>query len=159
MEENLFDLLITRRKDKNILEIPEGKEQEYIVTDTIVISPKAPSSGQPDVMESVQDLLKRIAMLPSYKRPKVAIKIPVFTDEDFKFAERWFELVKDSILSLDIKLYLSVGNTNTTESGDISVRVLADYKKLIDKVISSNMDKVYVMPQVHTLVWGNKQGV
>lgn len=38
MEENLFDLLITRRKDKNILEIPEGKEQEYLVTDTIVIS-------------------------------------------------------------------------------------------------------------------------
>lgn len=127
--------------------------------DTIVISPKAPSSGQPDVMESVQDLLKRIVMLPGHKRPKVAIKIPVFTDEDFKFAERWFELVKGSIFSLDIKLYLSVGNTNTTESGDISGRVLADYKKLIDKVISSNMDKVYVMPQVHTLVWGNKQGV
>nr|DAQ36227.1 MAG TPA: hypothetical protein [Caudoviricetes sp.] len=38
MEENLFDLLITRRKDKNILEIPEGKEQEYLVTDTMVIS-------------------------------------------------------------------------------------------------------------------------
>ena len=38
MQENLFDLLITRRKDKNILEIPEGKEQEYLVTDTIVIS-------------------------------------------------------------------------------------------------------------------------
>ena len=38
MEENLFDLLITRRKDKNILEIPEGNEQEYLVTDTIVIS-------------------------------------------------------------------------------------------------------------------------
>ena len=38
MEENLFDLLITRRKDKNILEIPEGKEQEYLATDTIVIS-------------------------------------------------------------------------------------------------------------------------
>lgn len=127
--------------------------------DTIVISPKAPSSGQPDVMESVQDLLKRIVMLPDHKRPKVAIKIPVFTNEDFKFAERWFELVKGSIFSLDIKLYLSVGNTNTTESGDISGRVLADYKKLIDKVISSNMDKVYVMPQVHTLVWGNKQGV
>ena len=38
MEENLFDLLITRRKDKNILEVPEGKEQEYLATDTIVIS-------------------------------------------------------------------------------------------------------------------------
>lgn len=158
-----FEPVIKELRKYNItfdVETQGSKLPDWLLeTDTIVISPKAPSSGQPDVMENVQDLLKRIVMLPAYKRPKVAIKIPVFTDEDFKFAERWFELVKGSIPSLDIKLYLSVGNTNTTESGDISGRVLADYKKLIDKVISSNMDKVYVMPQVHTLVWGNKQGV
>ena len=158
-----FGPVIKELKKYNItfdVETQGSKLPDWLLeTNTIVISPKAPSSGQPDVMESVQDLLKRIAMLPEYKRPKIAIKIPVFTNEDFKFAERWFELIKGSILGLDVKLYLSVGNTNTTESGDISGRVLADYKKLIDKVISSNMDKVYVMPQVHTLVWGNKQGV
>ena len=158
-----FEPVIKELRKYNItfdVETQGSKLPDWLLEiDTIVISPKAPSSGQPDVMESVQDLLKRIVMLSEYKRPKVVIKIPVFTDEDFKFAKRWFELVKGSILSLDVKLYLSVGNTNTTESGDISGRVLADYKKLIDKVISSNMDKVYVMPQVHTLVWGNKQGV
>ena len=60
---------------------------------------------------------------------------------------------------VDIDLYLSVGNTNTTEAGDISKRVLTDYEKLINMVANSYMERVFILPQVHTLVWGNKQGV
>ena len=60
---------------------------------------------------------------------------------------------------VDIDLYLSVGNTNTTEKGDISQRVLKDYEKLIERVSNSDMKRVFILPQIHTLVWGNKQGV
>ena len=60
---------------------------------------------------------------------------------------------------MNIDMYINVGNTNTSETGDISKRVLSDYGKLIDKVMKSEMKRVYIMPQVHTLVWGNKQGV
>ena len=60
---------------------------------------------------------------------------------------------------VDIDLYLSVGNSNTTEEGDISHRVLTDYKKLIERVSNSEMKRVFILPQIHTLVWGNKQGV
>lgn len=37
MEENLFDLIIQKRKNREIIEIPEGKENECLTTDTIVI--------------------------------------------------------------------------------------------------------------------------
>ena len=35
----------------------------------------------------------------------------------------------------------------------------SDYEKLIEKVCNSEMKNVYILPQVHTLIWGNKQGV
>lgn len=71
---------------------------------------------------------------------------------------KYYELVESTGRS-NIKMYLSVGNTNTKESGDISSRVLKDYETLIEKVCNSKMNNVYILPQVHTLVWGNKQGV
>ena len=77
------------------------------------------------------------------------------------FAQKYYNLVNSLILesAINAKMYLSVGNTDTNEPGDISKRVLTDYNKLIDKVCNSDMQNVYVLPQVHTLVWGNKQGV
>lgn len=124
--------------------------------DLLVISPKAPSSKQPDVYETINGYMK---LLLSVKQ-KVAIKIPVFDEEDFEFAMKYYALVDYyREKGVDIDLYLSVGNTNTTEGGDISKRVLSDYEKLINMVANSYMKRVFILPQVHTLVWGNKQGV
>lgn len=120
----------------------------------VVISPKAPSSKQPDVFSKVLEFI--------YDKPipQVAIKIPVFNDEDLKFAKTYYSLVRDfKFRKADLKLYINVGNTNTSEDGDISKRVLSDYKTLIEKICDSDMENVYVMPQIHTLVWGNRQGV
>ena len=98
-------------------------------------------------------------LLSSIKQ-KVAIKIPVFNEEDFEFAMKYYALVDYyREKGVDIDLYLSVGNTNTTETGDISKRVLSDYEKLINMVANSYMERVFILPQVHTLIWGNKQGV
>ena len=124
--------------------------------DLLVISPKAPSSHQPDVYESVNRHLKLMESVQG----KVAIKIPVFNEEDFQFAEKYYTMVDYyRRKGVDIDLYLSVGNTNTTEKGDISQRVLKDYEKLIERVSNSDMKRVFILPQIHTLVWGNKQGV
>lgn len=119
--------------------------------DTIVISPKAPSSKQKDVFENVKDFIE------NRWYNNIAIKIPIFNDEDFEFAKKYYELINNTNGS--VKLYLSVGNTNVTESGDISRRILDDYEKLINKAMNSDLKKVYILPQVHTLVWNNKQGV
>lgn len=125
--------------------------------DLVVISPKAPSSKQVDVYETINKWLNITCHVP------VAIKIPVFNNTDIEFVKKYYSLVEEytSIYSklFPIKLYINVGNTDTKEEGDISKRVLQDYEKLIDKICKSKMKNVYIMPQIHTLVWGNKQGV
>ena len=125
--------------------------------DNLVISPKAPSSGQKDVYET---LLKWFTE-NDITIPRVTFKIPIFNDEDFEFATKYYDLMEKLAWEARtrVKVYLSVGNDNTEEQGDISKRILMNYERLIDKTMASDMKKVYVMPQVHTLVWGNKQGV
>ena len=127
--------------------------------DQLVISPKGPSSKQPDVYNNIETFLKNESKMHSDY--KVAIKIPIFNIEDMEFAQKYYELVEKIKLefTIDIRMYLSVGNTDTNEEGDISKRVLQDYQKLIEMVNYSNMKKVYILPQVHTLVWGNRSGV
>lgn len=139
------------------IETQGSKMPDWLLdVDLLVISPKAPSSKQPDVYKTVNEYMK---LLSSIKQ-KVAIKIPVFNEEDFEFAMKYYALVDYyREKGVDIDLYLSVGNTNTTEAGDISKRVLSDYEKLINMVANSYMERVFILPQVHTLVWGNKQGV
>lgn len=155
-----FKEVIDILHDNNItvdIETQGSKMPDWLLdVDLLVISPKAPSSKQPDVYKTVNEYMK---LLTSIKQ-KVAIKIPVFNEEDFEFAMKYYALVDYyREKGVDIDLYLSVGNTNTTEAGDISKRVLSDYEKLINMVANSYMQRVFILPQVHTLVWGNKQGV
>ena len=141
------------------IETQGSKMPDWLLdVDLLVISPKAPSSKQSDVYKTVNEYMN-MKLLSSIKQ-KVAIKIPVFNEEDFEFAMKYYALVDYyREKGVDIDLYLSVGNTNTTEAGDISKRVLTDYEKLINMVVNSYMERVFILPQVHTLVWGNKQGV
>ena len=125
------------------------------IVDTLVISPKAPSSNQKDVLPELS------GFLPTFRTTSeatVAIKIPIFDEEDFNFALKYYRIF-EKYLDKDFKFYLSVGNSDTSEPGDISSRILFNYGNLIDRAVNSEMNKVYILPQVHTLVWGNKQGV
>lgn len=155
-----FKEVIDILHDNNItvdIETQGSKMPDWLLdVDLLVISPKAPSSKQSDVYKTVNEYMKLLTSI----RQKVAIKIPVFNEEDFEFAMKYYALVDYyREKGVDIDLYLSVGNTNTTEAGDISKRVLTDYEKLINMVANSYMERVFILPQVHTLVWGNKQGV
>ena len=157
-----FKQVIDILHDNNItvdIETQGSKMPDWLLdVDLLVISPKAPSSKQPDVYKTVNEYMN-MKLLSSIKQ-KVAIKIPVFNEEDFEFAMKYYALVDYyREKGVDIDLYLSVGNTNTIEAGDISKRVLSDYEKLINMVANSYMERVFILPQVHTLVWGNKQGV
>ena len=157
-----FKQVIYILHDNNItvdIETQGSKMPDWLLNvDLLVISPKAPSSKQPDVYKTVNEYMNMKLLLCI--RQKVAIKIPVFNEEDFEFAMKYYALVDYyREKGVDIDLYLSVGNTNTTEAGDISKRVLSDYEKLINMITNSYMERVFILPQVHTLVWGNKQGV
>lgn len=127
--------------------------------DLIVISPKGKSSGMPDIYDNLNCYIQsNITALKN--KCEICIKIPIFNEEDFKFAEKYYNLAqKFKKEGLKIDLYLSVGNENVTEEGDISNRILKKYEELIKRVNNSNMKRVFILPQVHTLIWGNKSGV
>lgn len=122
--------------------------------DLLVISPKAPSSNQKDVKDDFIEWFSKQEIIPN-----TCIKIPVFNEADFEFVKEWYNLIKSNKKTKDIKIYINVGNTNTSEGGDISNRVLKCYRYLVDKVMESDLKDVYVMLQMHTLIWGNRQGV
>lgn len=154
-----FEKIIKKLKDNNIsvdVETQGSKLPLWLLElNNIIISPKAPSSKQPDVYETIKNWLEE-----QKPKNKIAIKIPIFNEEDFEFSKKYYDLVEDfRNKNINIELYLNVGNTNVYEEGDISKRILKDYEELIEKVMNCEMKRVYVMPQIHTLVWGNRSGV
>lgn len=129
---------------------------------TVVFSPKAPSSGMPDTFGPITSYLTED--FPFFQR--VAIKIPVFSDEDIEFARNYAAWINrfnetDPEHFYPVRLYLSVGNTDTESTEAVRDRVLSDYDKLIQKIneTPAEFEHVYILPQVHTLVWGNRRGV
>lgn len=123
--------------------------------DLVVFSPKPPSSNEPDVYNRLTNWLNEID--PSLQ---VCIKIPVFTEEDIEFCQKYYDLTETLRKNgKNISFYLSVGNTDVHEEGDISPRVLRDYEKLIMRINKSTMTRAFILPQLHTLIWGNKSGV
>lgn len=128
--------------------------------DSIVFSPKAPSSGMPDTYEEITSWVNE-----KYKsNQQVAIKIPVFNDEDIEFARKYAKFVKEKISadpSISLRFYLSVGNSNVDSKDSIRNEVLENYEKLINKINENpeDFEYCYILPQIHTLVWGNRSGV
>lgn len=121
--------------------------------DLITFSPKGPSSLMPDVYEDLKDFLS------SYDGV-ACVKIPIFGEDDFTYALKYYHLVtKLRTEGKNVDLYLSVGNSDVTESGSIQERILSSYEVLIDMVNKSEMERVFILPQIHTLVWGNRRGV
>lgn len=111
--------------------------------DLVTISPKPPSSGQVYDVDNLSRNLYRGWIL----------KTPIANEEDYQ----WW---KDNILPLDSIQYLSVVNANPHVGFSIE-QVLNTYKWLVDRVLEDDIIgvDVYVIPQLHTLIWGNKKGV
>lgn len=128
--------------------------------DTVVFSPKPPSSGMEDTYLEITDYIENKTYLSSQD---VAIKIPVFNQEDIEFARRYAKWVNtfNRCNSKNVKLYLSVGNSDVNTTAQIRDRVLSDYEHLLCIIneCPEDFEKVYILPQLHTLVWGNRQGV
>lgn len=129
--------------------------------DTIVFSPKAPSSGMPDTYDKITEFINN----NDQTNHTIAIKIPVFNADDITFARNYAKFVNEFTSKRDnninLRLYLSVGNSDVDTKEFIRDRVLSDYEELLNRInqFPSNFENVYILPQIHTLVWGNKQGV
>lgn len=129
--------------------------------DAVVFSPKGPSSGMPDTYDNIVNYIKQ----GPTDNSKIAIKIPVFNDEDIEFARKFSRFVNEVTDvwadSTPVYMYLSVGNSDVDTRESIRDRVLADYELLLNKINENpeDFENVFGLPQIHTLVWGNKQGV
>ncbi len=136
---------------KVALETQGSKWQDWLMEiDDLTISPKPPSSGMDTNFSILRDLLERV------KNSSVSLKVVVFDEDDLAYSKKVHKLYPD------IAFYVQVGNDDTTTEDDQKLisNLLAKYEWLIDQVMNDDeMNNVRVLPQLHTLVWGNKRGV
>jgi 7-carboxy-7-deazaguanine synthase len=122
--------------------------------DDLTLSPKPPSSGM------TCDFTKLTAIFDSLKKMNhlqhVTLKVVVFTDEDLDFAKVVHKKYPD------IPLFLQVGNDDVESQNieNLSQKLLGKYEELVEKVCADEeLSDIRVLPQLHTLIWGNKRGV
>ncbi|UOQ47008.1 7-carboxy-7-deazaguanine synthase QueE [Gracilibacillus caseinilyticus] len=137
------------------LETQGSRWQDWFVKiDDLTISPKPPSSKMKTDWSVLDDIFEQ---LKEHQRLNhTSLKIVVFDQEDLHFAEELHQRYPA------IAFYLQVGNEDVEEAGtdQIASRLLNSYQWLIDQVMSNGrLNRVHVLPQLHTLVWGNKRGV
>lgn len=120
----------------------------FVLVDDLTISPKPPSSG----MKTDISILDKI--IDSLDPKRMSLKVVIFDDTDFEYAK----MIHKRYPNVDF--YVSVGNKDPHEEGDISYRLLQSLDWLWSKVIEDpEMNNVRALPQLHALVWANKRGV
>ncbi|HDG4745320.1 TPA: 7-carboxy-7-deazaguanine synthase QueE [Staphylococcus aureus] len=145
--------LVNLFQDKDIfsaLETQGSKFQPWMTQiDDLTISPKPPSSTMTPDLKKLDEVITQC--VPS----SLNLKVVVFDDKDYDFAKMIHHRYPN------IPFYLQVGNPYLSDSVDNHTeKLLERYEQLVDLVMQSNdMNHVYVLPQLHTLLWSNKKGV
>lgn len=119
--------------------------------DDVTLSPKPPSSGMDTDFSKLEHIMTRLDQNTEYN-----LKVVVFDDTDFEYAKTVHHRYPD------IDFYLQVGNPylDGEHVEHHTEKLMARYEWLVDKtMLDKNMNNVRVLPQLHTLLWSNKQGV
>ncbi|MFK4165844.1 7-carboxy-7-deazaguanine synthase QueE [Paenibacillus lautus] len=122
--------------------------------DEVTISPKPPSSGMDTDWGKLDDIVSRLSARPPGRT--FSLKVVVFDDKDLTYAETVHERYPN------VPFYLQTGNPDvgTGDTSSLVSQLLDRYESLVDAVMQSDrLNDVRVLPQLHTLVWGNKRGV
>ncbi|VED29260.1 7-carboxy-7-deazaguanine synthase QueE [Staphylococcus warneri] len=132
------------------LETQGSKFQPWMTQiDDLTISPKPPSSNMKPNLDILDSVIEQC--VPE----SLNLKVVIFDEDDFKFAK----MIHHRYPS--IPFYLQVGNPYLDEEVDNHTsKLLQRYEQLVERVMtSSDMNNVYVLPQLHTLLWSNMKGV
>jgi len=139
-----FEYLFHREKQKLI-------GQDWLLKiDDITLSPKPPSSGM------VTDFSNLDLFMEKLIDTTASLKVVIFDERDFNFAE------EVHLRYPAFPFFLQTGNEDTTTTDDALLvsTLLHRYEWLIDLTVHSPfMNDAKVLPQLHTLLWGNKRGV
>ncbi|UXR49672.1 7-carboxy-7-deazaguanine synthase QueE [Staphylococcus simulans] len=147
--QDLVDLF----EEKNIesaLETQGSRFQPWMrQINDLTISPKPPSSSMKPNIQILDEVIEQCV------KETLNLKVVVFDDDDYEFAKYIHHRYPD------LPFYLQVGNPYLDdEVENHTARLLERYENLVDKVMQSNdMNQVYVLPQLHTLLWSNMKGV
>ncbi|MCL6516275.1 7-carboxy-7-deazaguanine synthase QueE [Alicyclobacillus sp.] len=122
----------------------------FLEIDDLTLSPKPPSSQMTTNWDALDDMVGRLRA----GEVNFSFKIPVFDEEDLAYARRVHRRWPD------VALYLSVGNPDPAAPGDVAKTLLSRLAWLVDRVVrDEELVAVRVLPQLHTLLWGNCRGV
>lgn len=153
-----LEAVITILKENAIkigVETQGSRWQEWLYDiDELTISPKPPSSRMTTDFNVLSEIIEKLINRKSGQH--ISIKIVVFNQEDYDYAKQVH------LRYPMIPFYLQVGNEDitTTDNSLLISELLLKYQALIDMVIADEeLRDVKVLPQLHTLVWGNKRGV
>jgi 7-carboxy-7-deazaguanine synthase len=120
------------------------KELSYLT-----ISPKPPSSG----MAAEWDVVE--ACVTAGRAAVTVLKVVIFDEADYQYSKEAHARFPE------LPLYLQVGNhtppqvSETPDLAGISER----FRWLARRVADDHWNDVWVLPQLHTLMWGNARGV
>ncbi len=124
----------------------------FLQIDELTISPKPPSSTMIPEWSNLDLIIARL--LKNNRR--FCIKVVVFDELDFAFAKQVH------LRYGEVPFYLQTGNGQLEEQEQTKLLpyLLERYEWLVDQVMRDTaLKQVYVLPQLHTWLWGNKQGV
>lgn len=125
--------------------------------DYLTLSPKGPGMGNPQSTnwERLDRCVSYARGGPGEKRPQVSLKVVVFDEEDYAYARYVAARYPD------LPMYLQAGNhTPPHLAQEIDIPgILSRLDWLIQRVMQDQWYNVRVLPQMHTLLWGNKRGV
>lgn len=134
---------------KTALETQGSKFQAWMtLIDDLTISPKPPSSGMKPNLPILDEVIKQCV------QDSLSLKVVIFDEDDYQFAKDIHNRYPS------IPFYLQVGNPYLDDSvSNHTEKLLEKYEQLIDKVMNDTLNDIYVLPQLHTLLWSNKKGV
>jgi 7-carboxy-7-deazaguanine synthase len=117
--------------------------------DMLVLSPKPPSSGEATDWDRFVQCLDL-----AQGSGQAVMKIVIFDEVDFAWAKA------AAARHPELPLYLQPGNPDVDPATPISLEAATDRLHwLIEKVTGDGWFTPRVLPQLHTLVWGNRRGV
>lgn len=125
--------------------------------DYLTLSPKPPSSKQITNWDRLDCCITYAFgdRNPQENNRRIHLKIVIFDEEDFAYAQAAAERYPD------IPLYLQVGNhtpPHVAQEVDIA-GIMHRMNWLVERVVAEKWYNVTVLPQLHVLLWGNKRGV
>jgi 7-carboxy-7-deazaguanine synthase len=123
--------------------------------DYLTLSPKPPSSAQITRWERLDRTISYAMEGINDHKPHICLKVVIFDEEDFAYAKYVAKRYPT------VPMYLQAGNHTPPQVSDqIDIPgILNRMDWLIKRVQQEQWYDVTVLPQLHTLLWGNKRGV